>query len=121
MPHEAMDSIAHRAGHRPEIVVGDRYGAAAGSAIIDRVEAAFRTQGLRVARNAPFAGAYITQTYGRPGINQHAVQIEMDRSLYMDERAICLNDRFAGFKARLDLILADIADIGRAQASLAAE
>lgn len=121
MPHEAMDAIASRAGRRPQIVVGDRYGAAASGPIVDRIEQAFRAHGLNVARNAPFAGAYITQTYGRPSINQHAIQIEMDRALYMNEAEIRPSDNFQEFKRLLDGVLADIADIGRDQASLAAE
>ena len=121
MPHEAMESIAARAGRRPEIVLGDRYGAAASSYVVDQIEAAFHTRGFRVARNAPFAGAYIAQTYGRPGINQHAVQIEMDRSLYMNEQEICPSENFQSFKQALQEILAEIADLGQDKVALAAE
>ncbi len=121
MPHEAMESIAARAGRRPEIVVGDRYGAAAAAHIVDRVETAFLSRGFRVARNAPFAGAYIAQTYGRPGINQHAVQIEMDRGLYMNEQEICPNEHFQIFRHTLREVLAEIADIGHDKIALAAE
>jgi N-formylglutamate deformylase len=121
MPHEAMDSVAHRSGRRPQIVVGDRYGAAAAADVTDRVEQAFRDRGYQVARNAPFAGAYIAQTYGRPCIRQHAVQIEMDRALYMDERRIRPHDRFAAFKGDLTEIMAEVAEIGRDRTALAAE
>ena len=121
MPHEAMDQIAHRAGRRPEIVIGDRYGAAAAAAIADRVEDTFRAQGFRVARNTPFAGAYIAQTYGRPAIGQHAVQIEMDRALYMDERAIRPHEGFAAFCDRLRPVFEAIAALGRDDLRLAAE
>ena len=61
MPHEAIESIGHPQGRRPDIVLGDRFGAAASSDVVDRIEAAFERAGLRVARNAPFAGAYVTQ------------------------------------------------------------
>lgn len=121
MPHEAMEAVAARAGHQPEIVIGDRYGAAASADIVDRIEDAFRTRGFRVARNAPFAGAYIAQAYGRPAIGQHAIQIEMDRALYMDEREIRQGEGFDAFKQILGGILSDIADIGRVARSLAAE
>jgi N-formylglutamate amidohydrolase len=121
MPHEAMETLAHRPGHRPEIVIGDRYGASAAGDIAEAVEAAFRAQGFTVARNAPFAGAYIVQTYGRPGIGQHALQIEIDRKLYMDERTITPHGEFAPFKARLQRVLADIAAIGGEVQKLAAE
>jgi N-formylglutamate deformylase len=121
MPHEAMEAVTSRSGRRPQIVIGDRYGAAAANHIVNRVEEAFRARGLVVARNVPFAGAYIAQAYGRPGINQHAIQIEMDRALYMDEAKVRPNADFAAFKLLLGQILSDIVDIGRNQTSLAAE
>lgn len=113
MPHEAMDSIVSAGAKRPEIVLGDRFGTAAAPEIMDRVEAAFAAAGFRTLRNAPFAGAYITQTYGRPSLGRHAIQIEMDRSLYMNEREIRPNGNFLGFKRVLSGILGEIAAIGR--------
>lgn len=121
MPHEAIESIGHPQGRRPDIVLGDRFGAAASSDIVDRIEAAFESAGLRVARNAPFAGAYVTQHYGRPGRGQHAVQIEIDRGLYMNEQAIRPNNNFAAFKRLIDRVVGEITDIGRAEVALAAE
>ncbi|MBT8418045.1 MAG: N-formylglutamate amidohydrolase [Silicimonas sp.] len=121
MPHEAIESIGHPQGRRPDIVLGDRFGAAASSEIVDRIESAFESAGLRVARNAPFAGAYVTQHYGRPGRGQHAVQIEIDRALYMNEQAIRPNGNFAAFKTLIDRVVGEITDVGRAEVALAAE
>lgn len=121
MPHEAIESLSVSRGSRPEIVLGDRFGAAAGSEIVDRIEAAFTAAGLRVARNAPFAGAYITQAYGRPSRRQHVVQVEIDRALYMDEARVAPHAGFAAFKGLIDRVVADIAGIGRIEHSLAAE
>ncbi|MCX8509686.1 MAG: N-formylglutamate amidohydrolase [Rhodobacteraceae bacterium] len=123
MPHEAMEAIAARPGYRPDVVVGDRYGASASADLVMRIEEAFRTEGFRVARNAPFAGAYVTQAYGRPGMRQHAVQIELDRALYMDERRIEPRADFPAFRDRLTRVLSVIADLGRpeSEAGLAAE
>ena len=121
MPHEAIESIGHPHGRRPDIVLGDRFGAAASGDIVDHIEAAFESAGLRVARNAPFAGAYVTQHYGRPGRGQHAVQIEIDRALYMNEQAIRPNNNFDEFKSLIDGIVASVTDIGRADVALAAE
>jgi N-formylglutamate deformylase len=120
MPHEALDGYSGR-GPRPDIVLGDRFGAAAASRIVDQVEAAFRSVGLRVSRNAPFAGAYITQAYGRPSRHQHAIQVEIDRSLYMDERLIRPNENFHAFKDVLSTAIAQIAAIGYDDIPLAAE
>lgn len=121
MPHEAIDSLSHARGSRPEIVLGDRFGAAASSRIVDRIEAAFVAAGLRVARNAPFAGAFVAQHYGRPARGQHAVQIEIDRALYMNEPAIRPNGNFKSFVSLMETITSEIAEIGRRDIPLAAE
>lgn len=126
MPHEALDSIAAigaRSGlRRPEVVVGDRYGTSASEEIVSGIQAAFEAVGLRVVRNTPFAGAYIVQTYGRPQAGHHAVQVEIDRSLYMNEREIRPNGNFQGFRQTLAGVLREITGLGRsAPPALAAE
>lgn len=121
MPHEAIEAHARPGFPRPEVVVGDRYGAAAGRDLVERIEAAFAAAGLRVARNTPFAGAYIAQAYGRPSQRQHVVQIEIDRALYMDEANIMPRPDFADFQALLAGVVAEIADLGRRRMRVAAE
>ena len=121
MPHEAIEAHA-RPGHpRPDVVLGDRFGAAAGRDVVDRIEAAFAAAGLRVARNAPFAGAYIAQAYGRPSRNQHVVQVEIDRALYMDESRIEPRPDFDAFRALITGIIAEITGNQPNQLPLAAE
>ncbi len=121
MPHEALELVVHPDGLRPQIVLGDRFGAAARSDIVDRIEAAFVAAGLVVVRNAPFAGAYSTQRYGRPSQNQHVIQIEIDRTLYMDERMIRPNANFRAMRDLLTTVMAEIVDIGAMDLPLAAE
>ncbi len=121
MPHEALDSINRRNGPKAEVVLGDRYGAAANSDIVDRIEAAFVAAGLTVVRNMPFAGAYVAQHYGRPSLNRHAVQIEIDRSLYMNEKLIRPNANFRSFQKMIASIASEISEIGRREQPLAAE
>lgn len=123
MPHEAVDAVARNCARRPEIVIGDRFGASAAPDIVARIEAAFVSSGLTVVRNTPFAGAYVTQAYGRPSRAQHAVQIEIDRSIYMDEDQIRPNGNFHAFRRLLRGVVADIAAIGhrREERPLAAE
>ena len=53
--------------------------------LVDAAERWFADHGLKVQRNQPYAGGFTTQRYGRPGLNRHALQIEINRSLYMDE------------------------------------
>lgn len=121
MPHEAIENMLGGRGNRPEVVLGDRFGAAADGEVVDRIEAAFSAAGLRVARNAPFAGAYVAQAYGRPARGQHAVQIEIDRSIYMDERQIVPRAEFDAFRALMRGVIAEIAAIGATDMPLAAE
>ena len=115
MPHEALATMNLQNAPRPDIVLGDRFGSTAAGHIMDQVEAAFIEAGLRVARNAPFAGAYIVQQYGRPSRNQHAIQVEMDRALYMDERTLEPKSDFAAFKEQISAAIAMIAEIGFAK------
>ncbi len=121
MPHEAMDGIARGGMRRPDVVLGDRFGAAASGDVVDRVEAAFAAAGFVVTRNTPFAGAYITQAYGRPSRGQHAVQVEIDRSLYMNEALIRPNGDFESVRMALAQVVAEVAGIGRGRVPLAAE
>jgi len=113
MPHEALENVGPPGATRPDIVLGDRFGASAASSIVEQIEGAFTAAGFKVARNMPFAGAYICQHYGRPSRRQHAVQVEIDRSLYMDERTILPNSNFAAFRDVLNGVIADLAAIGR--------
>lgn len=122
MPHEAAEGAARSGGVRPEIVLGDRFGASADPGLVDRIEAAFTRAGLVVVRNTPFAGAYIAQHYGRPSRAQHTVQIEIDRAIYMDEREIRPNANFHAFRKLLRGVIAEIATLRAEDASpLAAE
>ena len=122
MPHEAMDSVAQSGAPRPDVVLGDRFGAAASDMIVSMIEEAFHAAGLTVTRNTPFAGAYVTQHYGRPSSGVHAIHIEIDRSLYMDERQIRPHLGFDQFQKLIEGVIADIARIGRPlQKSVAAE
>jgi len=113
MPHEAIETLSRAQDGQPEIVVGDRFGAAADGAIVERIEAAFRAAGFSVARNIPFAGAFTAQHYGRPSRGQHVVQIEIDRALYMDEAGLCPNAGFDRIRQALEGVVAEIAGIGR--------
>lgn len=121
MPHEAMDGVARAGMQRPDVVLGDRFGASASGDVVDRIEAAFVAAGFIVTRNAPFAGAYITQAYGKPAKGQHAVQVEIDRSLYMNEKLIRPNGDFEAIQSALRDVVKEVALIGQGRIPLAAE
>ncbi len=68
----------------PQIVVGDRYGRSAGARLCDLAMRTLVRSGFEVALNHPYAGGYVLDRHGRPARNIHALQIEVDRSMYLD-------------------------------------
>jgi N-formylglutamate amidohydrolase len=80
---------------RKDIVLGDRYGTSCDGRIVAMIDDTLKGLGFDVVRNNPYAGGHTTQLYGMPARGIHAVQIEINRSLYMDERKI---ERRAGFE-----------------------
>jgi len=82
--HSMPPLPVRQAGGPIRIVVGDRFGAGASPVVIDIVLALIEGVGLRVARNHPYAGGYTIDRHGRPRKGIHAIQIEYDRSLYLD-------------------------------------
>jgi N-formylglutamate amidohydrolase len=88
-------------GREPPVVLGDRYGTSIDPALTDAAEAAVRRCGYAVARNAPYAGGHITDRHGRPAEGIHALQVEIDRSLYLDA---ALRAPGSGFDAAATLI-----------------
>jgi N-formylglutamate amidohydrolase len=84
-----------------DVVLGDRFGASAAGWVVESLESALVEQGYRVRRNKPYAGGYITERYGAPAIGRHAVQIEVNRALYMDERRMVKLERAEGLAQAL--------------------
>ncbi len=121
MPSDALRAAPRVRGRRPEIVLGDRFGAAASEWATMQAQAAFEAAGFVVARNTPFAGGYITQRYGRPGQGWHAVQIEIDRALYMDEARIEPNAGYDALIAALRPVIAQLSFPTAQATPLAAE
>ncbi|HEY0028440.1 MAG TPA: N-formylglutamate amidohydrolase [Allosphingosinicella sp.] len=78
----SMPPRSESGGEAP-IVLGDRFGTSISADLIDAAERTVREAGFRVARNAPYAGGHITARHGRPGEGVHALQLEIDRSLYL--------------------------------------
>ena len=119
MPRSSLPSgLLNR---RPDIVLGDRYGTACGPWLAEAVTAHFEQAGFSVARNTPFAGGYITRHYGAPSQGVHAIQIEIDRSLYMNEARVEMHRDFEGIRQRIADVFTKIAGISACPQSLAAE
>lgn len=101
----SMPAAAARAGGRErpcDIVLGDRFGAACSGLLTARVERELEAMGYRVARNTPYAGGYTTEHYGRPARRTHALQIEINRGLYLDEATLAPTAGFARLQANLE-------------------
>lgn len=120
MPSDALRAAPRIKGARPEIVLGDRFGTSADRGVMQAAVAAFEAAGFVVACNAPFAGGHITQRYGRPSMSWHAIQIEIDRGLYLDQTTIEPNEGFDAFVGAMERIVPALCAIGRSEA-LAAE
>ncbi len=100
MPNSAVQNLAIR-GKSVDIVLGDRFGRSADAIITDSLEHYFGEEGFRVTRNRPYAGGFITETNGSPASGIHAVQIEINRSLYMNEHTYEKNIEFSAVQAAI--------------------
>lgn len=99
---------AHSPGGRVDFVLGDNHGAACTPALTTLAERWLHHHGYRVVRNQPYAGGFTTQHYGAPGQAVHVLQIEVNRALYMDERALHPTDGFGSLAERLADLVEDI-------------
>jgi len=107
---------------RPDVVIGDRYGTSCASLLPDMVEQTMSALGYSVGRNKPYAGGFITEHYGNPASGLHAIQLELNRAIYMDERRRERGPRFAqlvaDFASLADALAAvPLGDLGRFQAA----
>ncbi|HXQ15872.1 MAG TPA: N-formylglutamate amidohydrolase [Caulobacteraceae bacterium] len=102
-------AAAGRGGEPCDFVLGDRFGSACSSAVAGLVERELGAMGYRVARNAPYAGGYTTEHYGRPGRKVHALQIEISRALYFNERELQLTAGFPALQRDLERLFAALA------------
>lgn len=100
---------------RADFVLGDRFGEACAPAVISRAEDALRVMGFTVRRNVPYAGGYTTRHYGRPKARIHALQIEINRALYMDQESFVPNPGFPDIARRMRELVAALAAIEAAQ------
>ena len=91
-------------GPRPDFVIGDRYGQSAALPWVQSIEDALRARGRAVSRNRPYAGGYITERHGDPTAGVHAIQVEVNRALYMDEASLSPGAGFAAVKADFDSV-----------------
>jgi len=102
----SMPSTAGSKDERPraDVVLGDRYGTSCVAAVAETIESTLRGQGYSVSRNKPYAGGFITEHYGNPAAGLHAIQLELNRALYMDERRFERTPSFDRLAADLETL-----------------
>jgi N-formylglutamate deformylase len=105
-------------GTAPDMVLGDAHGTACSGRVTSLVEQTLTSMGYAVRRNDPYAGGYVTRHYGRPREGVHALQIEIARSLYMDEACFARRPGFASLQTNLTVLATQLAT--HAQVLLAA-
>jgi N-formylglutamate amidohydrolase len=108
----SMPSAAARAGRDRacDMVLGDRFGAACAGVLTQAVERELEGMGYRVARNSPYAGGYTTEHYGRPAKRRHALQIEINRALYLDEATLTPTSGFERLRRDLEALTRTLAE-----------
>jgi N-formylglutamate amidohydrolase len=105
MPSSAVKANNTRSA---DIVLGDRFGAACSIEISQFMDEVLSHAGFRVVRNRPYAGGFITETHGTPRHNRHALQIEINRALYMDEAKLEKKIEFRDVQTLLAKVISDL-------------
>lgn len=105
----SMPSLYSRVGQQPDIILGDGHATTCLPALSDYIESDLSARGFSVCRNKPYAGGFITRHYGRPQNGVQAIQIEIARGLYMNERQLSRKPTFAALRERLGQFVRDLA------------
>ena len=110
MPSVGGPTDRDRGTPRPDIVLGDRFGASCEPKVIETAELILRDLGFSIRRNEPYAGAYTTAHYGRPHERVHALQIEVNRRLYMNEATVARSRELPGLQKKMKRFIATMAE-----------
>ena len=94
-----------------DVVLGDRFGSACSPGITGFVEDFLASRGLNVVRNRPYAGGFITEVHGAPQQNRHALQIEINRGLYLNEHTLELLPNFIALKPVFDRLARELSKV----------
>lgn len=109
----SMPSTIHRGTRQNshDIILGTRDGATADDALLLALRDMLQARGYKVGLNTPgFRGAEIVHRYGKPALQQHSIQIEINRGLYMDEKTLCPHAGMHKLKGDLRAVVAQFRD-----------
>jgi N-formylglutamate amidohydrolase len=120
MPSAGRRVFGGRQVRRADVVPGTRGRSTADGRIIDLIDAHFRAAGLSVKHDDPYRGGWTTSSYGAPKRGQHAIQIELNRALYVDEQTMEIKkDDFAGLQSVLDQLVRKLGQLMKSEAQFA--
>ena len=105
MPHSCVSHSQTKGSFIPQVVLGDCFGTSCDVALSKKVFEIFDNAGLRVEMNKPFSGGFITKNYGMPKKNIHTIQVEIDRSLYINEKDYSLHSGYLDLKEQLRTVI----------------
>ncbi len=108
MPSSAANHISPAQVPQVDIVLGDRFGASCSEEVTGYLEELLRGHGLSVLRNKPYAGGFITHRHGAPRAGRHALQIEINRALYVDETTLEKSRGFEPLRRALTTVTGDL-------------
>ena len=110
-----------RPNRRADIVLGDAHGRAASGVVTDLLHRAWERRGYHVVRNHPYAGGHTTLHYGRPSEGLHAVQVEINRDLYLHPVTLAPKPGFERLQRDMRGIVEEVTEAMRPGVALAAE
>lgn len=117
----SMPGVSTSGRPRHDIILGDRFGASAAPELVSLAEHVFTSAGYRVARNNPYAGGYVTSTYGQPYNGVSVIQIEVNRNIYMNPVSFKLTKGFDRLQACFINLAAELGAYMRPEIHRAAE
>ncbi len=111
MPSSSVSPPSQRNDEAPksDFIIGDRYGTSCNPVFTAWLDEALHRKGFAVRRNKPYAGGYITESYGSPAMGVHAIQIEVNRGLYMNEATLEPHEGFEPLRAVITDVLGGFA------------
>jgi len=104
----SMPGFSSMGARRPDIILGDRFGKSCHPDTLSRVQGIFREAGYSVAVNYPYAGGFVTSHYGRPEIGVEALQIEINRDLYLNPITLAPKRGYQDLADNLERIISQI-------------
>lgn len=107
----SMPPLGHKGSPGPDMVLGDRFGASCRGALVGATFACLTEHRHVVAHNRPYAGGYVLERHAAPARGIHAIQIEIDRSRYLDSRLAEPGEGFDSVVASLVALVRRLAEV----------